>query len=979
MREKKLQLLLAIAFSLPIFTAIAQQAHPTHAEQQKAIVNDWLLQDHGKDFKKQCFISKTGAQIEKQLIERVLKELPKAGEDLMDEVEELALAEAPGSDPRWRQLYIKACEKRRSARLQPLLAKWQKIVFTKHYDLGGSHYAYTEGQSDAQSERHFRPGASLCMLELNGTEAKVRTLIDDPRGVIRDPDVSYDGTHILFAWKKSDRKDDYHLYEMEAKTGEVKQVTSGLGFADYEGAYLPDDNIIFNSTRSVQTVDCWWTEVSNLYTADRKGRYLRRLGFDQVHTNFPAVLDDGRVIYTRWDYNDRGQIYPQPLFQMNADGTGQTEFYGNNSYFPTTILHARGIPGTKKVLAVMSGHHTHQRGKLGIIDTTKGRQEASGVQLIAPVRETKAARIDAYGQNGDQFQYPYPLNETSFLVTYSPDCGGNRRYRQRFGIYFMTIDGQRELLVSDPKISCSQPVPLAARQRPHARPGIVDYSKKTGTYYIQDVYNGPGLKGIKQGSVKKIRVVALDFRAAGIGSNSSRGPAGGAMVSTPVSIGNGSWDVKSVLGTAKVYEDGSACFEVPARTPVYFQALDEKGHMVQTMRSWSTLMPGEFASCTGCHEYKNQAPSSYTGSTQAMKAGPQPLDDFYGPPRGFSFVKEVQPLLDRNCIRCHKDRTASPIGANAQSYAGIDLKNAKTLSPIGSEWRSTTGKPQKGWQSPKFDDSKWQVASGGFGRRGTPGGRIKTQWHTRDIWLRRTFDLPAEALGKKMAFNVCHDEDFEVYVNGVLAASARGYITRYRPLLMNQKAMAALKTGTNHLALHCRQTRGGQFIDLALLALPSEKEVTPETPKDKLLAFSLLGEQTEDRRAKRNWSDAYLALTQAGTGNSVQRGRSDGRLVNWVSAQSVPDMLPPLHRGAAKSELITLLEKGHHEVKLTQEEMDKLVCWIDLSVPYCGDYTEANTWSESEKAKYARYLKKRRDMEAIERENIRAFLSRNSE
>jgi hypothetical protein len=89
-------------------------------------------------------------------------------------------------------------------------------------------------------------------------------------------------------------------------------------------------------------------------------------------------------------------------------------------------------------------------------------------------------------------------------------------------------------------------------------------------------------------------------------------------------------------------------------------------------------------------------------------------------------------------------------------------------------------------------------------------------------------------------------------------------------------------------------------------------------------------------------------------------------------------MLPPLHRGAAKSELMTLLEKGHHEVKLTQEEMEKLACWIDLSVPYCGDYTEANTWSENEKAKYARYLKKRQDMEAIERENIRAFLSRNS-
>ena len=89
--------------------------------------------------------------------------------------------------------------------------------------------------------------------------------------------------------------------------------------------------------------------MSNLYTCDPGGRFLRRLGFDQVHTVFPSVLADGRVVYTRWDYNDRGQVFPQALFQMNPDGTGQTEFYGNNSWFPTTIAHARGIPGTGKV------------------------------------------------------------------------------------------------------------------------------------------------------------------------------------------------------------------------------------------------------------------------------------------------------------------------------------------------------------------------------------------------------------------------------------------------------------------------------------------------------------------------------------------------------------------------------------------------------------------------------------------------------
>ena len=158
---------------------------------------------------------------------------------------------------------------------------------------------------------------------------------------------------------------------------------------------------------------------------DKDGKLIHRLGFDQVTTNYPTMLEDGRIIYTRWDYNDRGQTFPQPLFVMNPDGTKQTEYYGNNSWFPTVIDHAREIPGSNgKLLAILHGHHTHQRGKLAVIDRRKGTQEAEGVQLIAPVRETKAVIVDVYGQDGEQFQYPYPITDKSFLVTYEPIGGG---------------------------------------------------------------------------------------------------------------------------------------------------------------------------------------------------------------------------------------------------------------------------------------------------------------------------------------------------------------------------------------------------------------------------------------------------------------------------------------------------------------------------------------------------------------------------
>ncbi|UCF15081.1 MAG: hypothetical protein JSW59_16855, partial [Phycisphaerales bacterium] len=432
-----------------------------------------------------------------------------------------------------------------------------------------------------------------------------------------------------------------------------------------------------------------------------------------------------------------------------------------------------------------------------------GRQEAAGIQPIAPVRQARAVRIDAFGQDGDQFQYPYPLSETEFLVTYDPWGSVNRRYIRPYAIYFMTMDGRRELLASDPDISCNQPIPLVPRKKPRIHPSSVDYREKTASYYIQDIYFGQGLAGIPRGTIKKLRVVALDFRAAGIGRTSNNGPGGGALSSTPVGVGNACWDVKTVLGQATIHEDGSAMFTVPARTPVYFQALDAKGHMVQTMRSWSTLQPGETFSCIGCHENKNEAPP-VGRTTLALKSAPQALEPFYGPPRGFSFDREIQPILDHHCIECH--------------------------------------------------------------------------------------------------------------------------------------------TG-----------REGQ-------------------------AFSLLANRTTTKESKRRWSDSYLALTDA---KPVEKngevlyyeGNPDGELVNWINTMSVPTMLPPYYGGAARSRLVTMLEQGHQDVKLSWEEMDKIACWIDLVVPFCGDYREANAWSVEEVRKYEHFLAKRKRMEQTEKNNIKAFIA----
>jgi hypothetical protein len=374
----------------------------------------------------------------------------------------------------------------------------------------------------------------------------------------------------------------------------------------------------------------------------------------------------------------------------------------------------------------------------------------------------------------------------------------------------------------------------------------VDYRKGTGTFYMADIYAGPGLEGVSRGAIKKLRVVALDYRAPGTGVNTNRGPASGVIVSTPIGVGNTSWDVKVILGEAAVYEDGSACFIVPARTPVYFQALDEKGHAAQTMRSWSTLQPGETLSCVGCHEDKNAVPGRQRAPTLAMKAGPQPLEPFYGPPRGFSFIKEIQPILDKHCIRCHDNRSNIPT-----------LMARANREPI-------------------------------------PSGDLETS------------DRP----------------------------------------------------------------------------------------------FSLLGTLNPEYRAGRKWTDSYLALTHAYIktyGNPHIMGAWDHAMVNWISPQSIPPMLPPYWKGAARSGLIPLLENGHEDTELSQEELDKIACWIDLLVPYCGDYTEANTWAdpgmerynnwfkddpytENDPAKrYQHFLNKRKRMKSIEKKNIAALVKKRRE
>jgi len=795
---------------------------------------DWLMQDSqgkmsqwvagyrdGKGDITNFLQARRDASLERMLIAKVLPECGASAADIKKQLDALSADSVGPDDQRWLDLYVRACRLRRRERLGGLLDKTKEVIFARHHNLGNFFFAYTEYVTwpDNVFGGLFRLDLAP---EASHTEplSVAKPLISTASGgIIRDPALSYDAKRLLFAWRQAGKKDQYYkVHEMELATGKTRIIAGGdeTYGANYDPAYLGDGNILFNSTRIIQIVDCAGPDVSNFFVCDKDGRYPRRVGFDQVHTLGPSVLDDGRIVYLRWDYNDRSQIYTQALMQMNPDGTGQTEYYGNNTFTPTTFFHPRGIPGTSKVLVALGGHHNPQCGKLGIIDNSKGRQGTDGVIELPSGKKPTYPKADKYAQVGDQYSHPYPLDDSSLLVSYDP-IGYHMRGRgmrfdnkkaMRFHLYFMTFDGKRELLSADSRISSFKPIPVMVRKTPLVRPSVVDYGKNTGVFYLQDIYTGPGLKGVHRGTIKKLRVVELKYREMNIGRNQSAGKGGGTNVVTPIAVGTGAWDVKVILGDVAVHADGSAMFEVPARTPVYFQALNAKNQVVQTMRSWATLMPGERFSCVGCHENKNETPGAAASVAMAMKAGPEKLTGFHGPKRGFSFPKEIQPILNKHCVSCH--------------------------NPKG---------PKK----------------------------------------------------------------------------ARDFLLTDEPML--------------------------------------------------------------DKNAKRFWSRAYLTLTgttlkSPGTFN---HGKAND-LVNWINNSSEPTMIPPRYGGSTRSKLIAMLETGQmpkDRAKLSRMEMDKMCAWIDMVVPFCGDYTEANAWSEGELANARERLKMRKQADLHDTASIEAMLKAN--
>ncbi|MCF0233574.1 MAG: hypothetical protein HUK22_01190, partial [Thermoguttaceae bacterium] len=393
-----------------------------------------------------------------------------------------------------------------------------------------------------------------------------------------------------------------HLYKMDLASGAVKQLTDGPD-DDFDPAELPDGDVVFVSTRRGGFARCTGgyepVETATLHKL-RKNGDVQCLSWHETNEWNPSVLSDGRIVYSRWDYVDREAARFMNLWTTNPDGTGASALFGNYTEEVVAALQAKEIPGSSKIMFLSSGHHIAVGGPIAIFDPAKakydpetGRDSMEAVEVVTPdvpFPETPVPEAPReYHYVSDHYYYgPYPLSEDFYLTAYSHDPNGgylavNRYGYQgtcgepyssgKMGLYYRDRFGNLELIYEDPEISCRYPIQIKSRPVPaNIASKIPENAPDYGTLALANVYESL-FPFAPERPIVELRVFQLLPHWPDYESDVPRlGHAHAA---------NG----RVLLGTVPIEKDGSAYFKVPARKPLYFQAVDADGRAVRTMMS----------------------------------------------------------------------------------------------------------------------------------------------------------------------------------------------------------------------------------------------------------------------------------------------------------------------------------------------------------------------------------------------------------
>jgi hypothetical protein len=564
----------------------------------------------------------------------------------------------------------------------------EKIVFVKRFTYNSNHY-YTEYLNSK-----WMPGGNLCVLSLKtGEVTELAPSLSG--GVFGAFDISFDAKRVVFAYKAS-KGVGYRLYEAGIDGGGLRQLTFSPddeeatvgkyklweyhhGTDDLDPCYLPDGGIAFISTRCRFGILCDGPDeftTTVLYRIDGDGTNMKKLTNSSVSENTPSILPDGRILYTRWEYVDKGAVSVKCLWAMNPDGTNSVEIYGNDVAYPTTMIMGRAIPGSPNEYVFTGTPHCPQNcvGTIVRINTTKNIRTREPMTYITPQTDIRYEPGFAFRDSADHTQWiqdasgkgqlfreSYPLSRSEYLVSHKP-AGPEWSDAKAYQLYLLYEGGAVSPLYSDNAISCFRPMPLVARATPpvlSTRPNKELAEKNLAECIVTDVYKG--MVDVPKGAVRYLRVMEQVPRPWGARRfyQKDEYDQQHAVITKDAHLG-----LKIQHGIVTVEDDGSARFVVPAERNIFFQALDADYRAIQTERTYVNYMSGEVRSCIGCHEAASQAPT--LGKRPTPLAMKRKAETPYAQPgdlsalKTLSYARDVQPVWDKHCLQCH--RGANPAG-----------------------------------------------------------------------------------------------------------------------------------------------------------------------------------------------------------------------------------------------------------------------------------------------------------------------------
>ncbi len=583
------------------------------------------------------------------------------------------------------------------AKFRQLFPDVKHVFFVRRYTFQSSHY-YTDFIDGC---RHF--GGNLCLLSLE--DGTVEELVPElAGGIFGRCDLSYDAKRIVFGYKRA-LGEGFRIWEVGIDGKGLRQLTfppadEAARIAKYRlewhwgyyhhtddmhPCYLPDGGICFTSTRCEFGILCDATDIltsSVLYRMDGDGSNIEKLSNNSVSESAPSVMNDGRILYTRWEYIDNGSVTNKALWAVRPDGSGSAEIYGTDIVFPSVFNVGRAVPDTNHLFVCIGAPHmplgVGTLMKIDIQHDTRTSEPGSYITPEVDVRHqwgwdhvpggadkpfrpsaAEANRRDGRGNTaaGPLYMDPYPLSREHLLVSHNPDKAWN--VKNAYGLYLIDMDGNKELLHQEPEFSCWMPIPV----RPRTKPPVLRYTpdkelaeRGLARVTVADVYRG--LDGVERGKIKYIRInehVPRPWAARRFWGN-NRSPDDCYDQQHSVVSKNAALGLRIQVGTVPVDEDGSAHFLVPADKNIFFQVLDEDFMEVQRERTFVNYRPGEVRSCVGCHEKSQEIPATGSRLPTAMTRDPDmpgPLPGEVSGARPLYYPTDVQPVWDRHCVSCH--------------------------------------------------------------------------------------------------------------------------------------------------------------------------------------------------------------------------------------------------------------------------------------------------------------------------------------